>query len=127
MELTITRASRQKGILNRRTAYYLGIEVTASPEELECLRCDRDFMIHEKVCTGTFDDYKVTYLTLYDILGKNTSWCFSTVDHLVSVESQLIESLKGLRHRLGLKIEDVNRRKQQAADFTSEGPHKVEL
>jgi len=131
MKLTISRTKGSKGIFRPVTVYYLNVEVDVTREEMALLKKeDRwEFSLNGGVIVSHHGQQ-----TARNFVGRSTCWDFETVSDLDTFEHKLIRLMSALKERLRLlaiqergKIEHAQRLKQQAADFTSEGPHEVEL
>jgi hypothetical protein len=134
MKLTITRTKETKGIFRSVTVFYLNLEVEVTSEEMALLaREDR-----WEYGLGSRNDVIVRrdgrQLTARNFVGGSTCWKFETVEDLEKMEHQVIDLMKHLKRHvewLAIKerqeIEHAEKLKQQAANFTSEGPYEVEL
>ena len=139
MKLTISRTKGRKGIFKPVTVFHLNVEVDVTPDEMALLeQVSRTSNGWEY--SGRSSVNVIMYgrgrrqLTARNFIGRSTHWDFETVEDLETMERQVIVRMKDLKQQLGelalresQQIEHAQRIKQQAADFTSEGPHDVEL
>lgn len=139
MKLTISRTKGRKGIFRSVTVYYLNVEIDVTSEEMALLEkagrtCNGwEYMGSSGVNVIMYGPDR-RQLTARNFVGRNTCWKFATVEDLEKMEGQVILRMKDLKQQLGQlglqkrqQIENATKLKQQAADFTSEGPHEIEL
>lgn len=115
MKLTLNRREEQKkGLFKTSTAYFLDINLEATPEEKALIKkhlWDKMRLYETEDRDGTMFQWKMDYF-----VGQPRSMQFQSVEELAYVENQVIENAKKLKQQL-----------ETVAGFTSGGPREVEL
>lgn len=155
MKLTVSRTMKRKGrfrellfandpstffrkiwenvVFKSQAVYYLDVDLDVTREEKALLK-ENSTWEYSLVCYGNFYDRSSSALNLGDVLGKRTRWAFVSLDDLETFEGGLIKGVKRLKQKLEeltlqkhQQIEHAKKLKQQAADFTSEGPREIDI
>ena len=156
MKLTVSRTMKRKGrfrellfandpstffrkiwenvIFKKSAVYYLDVDLDVTREEKALLKKNNSTWEYSRVCHGNFYGRSSHSLNLGDVLGKRTRWAFLSLNDLENFEGGLINGVKRLKQKLEeltlqkhQQIEDAKKLKQQAADFTSEGPREIDI
>lgn len=130
---TFFRKIRENVLFKRSAVYYLNVDHDVTREEMKLIKRKRTWE-YQRLCGGHFYDRSWPNVNLGDIIGKRTRWGFESLNALENFERSLIAGLKELKQTFKKtadqerqQIEHAKNLKQQAVDFTSEGPHEVEL